>query len=123
MICVILECKAPTERLPEILDALQKVSQEIDTVFSLDMITVQEEDGSLPNVEIARKLGYRDPAECKNDGRVRPAALSRVGDANCDAYHPSFWKSRRSRRGLLDHFLFGKRGQPAGVPAKDPEVS
>ncbi len=69
VICVILEGKAPTSKLPEILAALEKVSQEIDTVFSLDMITVQEEDGSLPNVEIAQALGYQ----------VRPNAKTTVG--------------------------------------------
>ena len=69
VICVILEGKAPTEKLPELLQTLDKVSEEIDTVFSLDMITVEEEDGSLPNVEIARSLGYP----------TRPNAKTTVG--------------------------------------------
>lgn len=69
VICVILEGKAPTGDLPKLLKALDGVSKEIDTVFSLDMITVQEEDGSLPNVEIARALGYE----------VRPNAKTTVG--------------------------------------------
>ena len=69
VICVILEGKASTEKLPALLDGLTKVSKEIDTVFSLDMITVEEEDGSIPNIEIARRLGYQ----------VRPNAKTTVG--------------------------------------------
>jgi Fe-S-cluster-containing hydrogenase component 2 len=69
VICVILECKAQTEKLPAILEALYKVSKQIDTVFSLDMITVAEEDGSLRNIKIARRLGYE----------VRPNAKTTVG--------------------------------------------
>jgi hypothetical protein len=69
VIDVILECKAPTEKLPDILHALDEVSMQIDTVFSLDLITMAEEDGSLPNVEIARQLGF-DP---------RPNAKTTVG--------------------------------------------
>ncbi|NPV76804.1 MAG: 4Fe-4S binding protein [Anaerolineae bacterium] len=69
VICVILEGKAPTEKLPVLLEGLKKVSKEIDTVFSLDVITVEEEDGSVPNIEIARRLGYP----------VRPNAKTTVG--------------------------------------------
>jgi len=69
VICVILEGKAPTERLPALLEALKRVSKEIDTVFSLDMITVAEEDGSLPNIEMVRRLGYE----------VRPNAKTTIG--------------------------------------------
>ena len=58
IICSILEFTVPTETLPLTLSTLREVSQKIDTVFSVDLITRAEEDGSLPNVEIARSLGY-----------------------------------------------------------------
>jgi ferredoxin len=69
VICAIIEGKAPTKDLPGILEALSKVAKQIDTVFSLDMITVAEDDGTIPNVEMARQLGYE----------VRPNAKATVG--------------------------------------------
>ena len=69
LIDAIIECTVPTEKLAEALKALKKVSNEINTVFSVDLITRAEEDGSLPNVEIARSLG------CE----VRPNAKATIG--------------------------------------------
>ncbi len=69
VVCAIIECKAPTEKFPAILKVLSRVAKEIDTVFSLDVVTVAEEDGGLPNVEMARKLGRE----------VRPNAKTTVG--------------------------------------------
>lgn len=68
-ICVILECRASREILPEVFAALSEVAKEIDTVFSVDLVTVPEHDGSVPNADIARRLGYE----------VRPNAKATVG--------------------------------------------
>lgn len=69
IICAILEFTVPTPQLQKILEALEDVAGEIDTVFSVDLITRAEEDGSLPNIEIAKSLGYQ----------VRPNAKATVG--------------------------------------------
>jgi hypothetical protein len=49
------------------------VSKEIDTVFSVSMITKVEPDGRIPNVEIVKSLGYeRLPNPKINVGLGRP---------------------------------------------------
>ncbi len=58
VICAIVESKASLEQLPEILATLAKVATQIETVFSVDIVTVAEGDGSLPNIEMVKKLGY-----------------------------------------------------------------
>jgi NAD-dependent dihydropyrimidine dehydrogenase PreA subunit len=58
VICAIVESKITPDKLPEMLAALSKVAKEIDTVFSIDIVTVAENDGSVPNIEIVKKLGY-----------------------------------------------------------------
>lgn len=75
VICSILEFSVPTEKLPVLFETLHDVSQKIDTVFSVDMITRAEEDGSLPNVEIAKSLGIYVRPNAKTTiglGRVNP---------------------------------------------------
>jgi hypothetical protein len=69
VICAIIEGKAPADKLELILETLLKVQSEIDTVFSVDMITVAEDDWSIPNIERARKLGFE----------VRPNAKTTLG--------------------------------------------
>jgi NAD-dependent dihydropyrimidine dehydrogenase PreA subunit len=69
VICAIIEGKAPAGKLEVILETLSKVQSEIDSVFSLDMITVAEDDWSIPNIEKARKLGFE----------VRPNAKTTLG--------------------------------------------
>jgi hypothetical protein len=69
VICAIVEGKSPAERLPDLLQALSEVAKEIDTVFSLDMMTMAGEDGSVPTVETARGLGYA----------IRPNAKASLG--------------------------------------------
>jgi ferredoxin len=51
VLSAIVEFLLPAERLPEVLAVLDRVSQEIDTVFSGDIITRVGEDGSVPYVE------------------------------------------------------------------------
>jgi tRNA A37 threonylcarbamoyladenosine dehydratase len=53
-ISAIIECHLPRERVGEALEVLKKVSQEIDTVFSMDIIDRPEnpkEKGSKPPVQ------------------------------------------------------------------------
>ncbi len=69
IICSIVEFKAKTTMLPRIIDVLRKVEQKIDTVFSVDMVSRAQVDGSLPNVDIVKSLGVT----------VRPNAKTTVG--------------------------------------------
>ncbi len=59
VLSAIIEFKAPSSKLGEILEALDRVSRDIDTVFSVSMITKVEPDGSIPNVEKAQSMGYK----------------------------------------------------------------
>lgn len=73
VLSAIIEFKAPSTKLPEILAALREISLEIDTVFSVSMITKVEPDGRLPNVEAAEALGYKTLPNPKiNVGLGRP---------------------------------------------------
>lgn len=69
IICAIIEFTIKTEKLAEILRVLDNVSKEIDTVFSIDLITRTEPDGRLPNLEIVAEEGYE----------VRPNAKATIG--------------------------------------------
>lgn len=69
VICSIIEFSAPTTLLSQIIETLREVAKKIDTVFSVDMITRAEEDGSLPNVEIVREMGIE----------VRPNGKATIG--------------------------------------------
>ena len=53
----ILEATIELGKLPEILGCLGKVSREIETVFSLDLITRVNPDGSFPTDSILKKAG------------------------------------------------------------------
>lgn len=79
----IIEFTVPTTKLEETLSTLEQVSREINTVFSVDLITRAEEDGSLPNVEIARALGYDVRPNGKATlglGRINPAQAKKAGE-------------------------------------------
>ncbi|MDR2005812.1 MAG: ferredoxin family protein [Acidaminococcales bacterium] len=51
----IVETIAPIERAAEILDALDKVAGEIESVFSVDLISRVEEDLSIPALEMLKR--------------------------------------------------------------------
>lgn len=53
----ILEATIELGKLPEVLGCLEKVSKEIETVFSLDLITRVNPDGSFPTDSILKKAG------------------------------------------------------------------
>ncbi len=48
----IVEMIVPLDRMIEILDTLEKVAQEIDTVFSIDLVARTDEDFSVPFIKI-----------------------------------------------------------------------
>lgn len=58
VLSAILEFSVPIGRVPELLDTLSDIASEIETVFSLDIITKVSEDDSLPTEEVVRKAGY-----------------------------------------------------------------
>ncbi|MEW6229097.1 MAG: 4Fe-4S dicluster domain-containing protein [Bacillota bacterium] len=74
VISAIIEFKVPQKRVPEVMKALESVAQEIDTVFSLDIIQRAEPDGRLPMIDEFKRLGYF-PSEngkvCIGIGRPR----------------------------------------------------
>ncbi len=51
----IVEMVVPIERLDEIIDTLERVAQEIDTVFSIDLVCRTEEDLSVPTIAVMEK--------------------------------------------------------------------
>jgi len=58
VLSAIVEFIVPTEQIKDVLDRISDIYKEIDTVFSLAMVTRVGLDGELPNVEIVKKLGY-----------------------------------------------------------------
>jgi hypothetical protein len=54
---LILESTVELSKLREVLDCLSKVSQEIETVFSLDLITRTQPDWSTPTESVVREAG------------------------------------------------------------------
>jgi NAD-dependent dihydropyrimidine dehydrogenase PreA subunit len=54
---LILEFTVELSKLPDVLKALEKASREIETVFSLDLITRVAPDGSFPTDSILKKMG------------------------------------------------------------------
>jgi NAD-dependent dihydropyrimidine dehydrogenase PreA subunit len=59
VLSAILEFKTTIEKAPEVLKALQKVSQQVDTVISVDIGSRFDPDGSLPADKVARKASLR----------------------------------------------------------------
>ncbi|MBS4022454.1 MAG: 4Fe-4S binding protein [Dethiobacter sp.] len=73
VLSAIHEFKTPLKKLKDVLEAIEKVSKEVDTVLSVCIITKLEEDGSIPNAEKARELGYNVAINPKvNVGLGRP---------------------------------------------------
>ncbi len=75
VLSAILEFRIGNERLKEVLKTLKEVSAKIDTVFSLDLISRVNKDGSIPNAFIAREAGFTPRPNTKtNIGLGRPLA-------------------------------------------------
>jgi hypothetical protein len=70
----IIEFDVPLEDAPQVLETLRQVSQEIDTVFSLDVISLVEPDGSVPMFPLLVQCGFHASPNGKNNmGLGRPA--------------------------------------------------
>ncbi len=70
----IIEFDVALEKAPQVLETLRQVSQEIDTVFSLDVISLVEPDGSVPFFPILENCGITPSPNGKNNmGLGRPA--------------------------------------------------
>jgi NAD-dependent dihydropyrimidine dehydrogenase PreA subunit len=71
----IVEFDVALEDLAKVLARLQEVAPQIDTVFAVDLISVVDEDGSIPTVPIAESLGLQPSIAGKtNVGLGRPLA-------------------------------------------------
>lgn len=57
VLSAILEFKVPLEKLPDLFEILKRVSTEVETVFSLDLVTKVEPDGSIPTDTYVRQAG------------------------------------------------------------------
>lgn len=75
LLSVIVEGKCKEEHLPQVLQALQKVEQEIDTVFSLGLIMRVDENGYNETLKCLDEIGIPQPHRGKvNVGLGRPLA-------------------------------------------------
>jgi NAD-dependent dihydropyrimidine dehydrogenase PreA subunit len=72
----ILEFEVPIEKANELLKDIKKVADEIDTVFSLDLISFVEKDGKVPMFEIMNQTGLSPSPNGKNNmGLGKPAYI------------------------------------------------
>ena len=73
VLSAIIEFKIENDRLREALISLKEISSQIDTVFSVGLITRVSEDGGIPTVSIAREAGFVPRPNTKtNVGLGRP---------------------------------------------------
>jgi hypothetical protein len=71
----IIEIKVPSSDLERIMPTIMEVSREIETVFSLSVISQYDERGSVPILERLTQLGISTPVNAKiNVGLGRPRA-------------------------------------------------
>lgn len=77
-VSAIIEFCIPFSRGEELLKVCQDIADEVDTVFSMDMICCYDADGSNPAVDLCQKLGIqvRDNAKV-NIGIGRPYKIER----------------------------------------------
>lgn len=73
VLSAIVEAKAPAAMLPKMLAAVKTVAGEIDTVFSLDVITRVNDDWTIPNLDVISNSGFTARPNAKiNLGLGRP---------------------------------------------------
>ncbi len=74
VLSAIVEFEVTLEKAPTLLEALRGISESLDTVFSLDVITLVETDGSYPAFAILEKIGFMpSPNGKSNMGLGHPA--------------------------------------------------
>lgn len=77
LLSVIVEGKCKEEELKQVLEALQKVEKEIDTVFSLGLILRVDENGETKVLDCLDELGIEQPQRGKiNVGLGKPLSLA-----------------------------------------------
>jgi hypothetical protein len=76
----IVEFEVPIENAPAILDTLREVSKELNTVFSLDVISLVEPDGSVPMFSLLRKAGFEPSPNGKSNMGLGHPAFNFFGD-------------------------------------------
>ncbi|MGI6224854.1 MAG: DUF362 domain-containing protein [Peptococcales bacterium] len=73
MVSAIIEFTIPEDQLVPVMDVIKTVANQLNTVFSLDMIYRFNEDGSLPIVPVLEEMGVRVRKNSKvNLGLGRP---------------------------------------------------
>ncbi|OGP93443.1 MAG: hypothetical protein A2156_00945 [Deltaproteobacteria bacterium RBG_16_48_10] len=73
VLSAIIEMKTRLERIPEFLQALEKIQKEVDTVISVGVASRCLADGTIPHEEWVRKAGYKlSPNGKTNIGLGRP---------------------------------------------------
>jgi NAD-dependent dihydropyrimidine dehydrogenase PreA subunit len=69
----IIEFEIPVEKADALFADIKEIGREIDTIFSVDVISFVEKDGNVPMFEIAKKNGIRLSPNGKNNmGLGRP---------------------------------------------------
>lgn len=63
----IIEGKCKLEKLPEVIEVLKKVAKEVDTVFTVEVITKVPPEGEIPIVPIFERLGVWYSINSKNN--------------------------------------------------------
>jgi len=78
LVSAIIEFTAPLKELEKILEKIKEIAQNIGTVFSLDLISCFEDDGSLPVLPLLQKMGIKPRVNSKvNLGLGRPYKINR----------------------------------------------
>lgn len=73
VLSVIIEGKCSIETLPNVLEKIKKVEKEIETVFSLGLVSRVDEEGRTPITNIISEEGFETPKKGKvNVGLGRP---------------------------------------------------
>jgi len=73
VLSAILEFRITIDKLEQVLTAIKEVATQIDTVFSLDLVSRVNPDGSMPVLEIAKAAGFTPRPNTKtNVGLGRP---------------------------------------------------
>ena len=73
LLSIIVEGKCSPDKIGDVLKSLQKVEKEIDTVFSLGIVSRVDENGHSPLIDTIEELGISKPIRAKlNVGLGRP---------------------------------------------------
>ncbi|MBQ6222621.1 MAG: 4Fe-4S binding protein [Solobacterium sp.] len=77
-VSAIIEFTIPFERGEEVLNKVREIAEEVNTVFSLDMVCCYDEDGTIPALELCRNMGFEPRFNSKvNVGLGRPYVIDK----------------------------------------------